>query len=63
MQQDTVIKDKMRSVFEGKFSAYEIDSVSTLEKGEVILSIDGDRNIIFKVNVSNDDLALFAGGA
>jgi hypothetical protein len=63
LQQDTSAKDRLKNIFSGQFSEYEIDSIPVLEKGQTILSISGDSNIMFNVEVSDDELSLFAGGA
>ena len=37
--------------------------IPMLGKGETILSIKGDKNIAFTLDVSDDELALYRGGA
>lgn len=63
LQQDASTKKRLKDIFSGQFSDYEIESVPLLEKGQAILSISGDSNVMFNVEVSDDELALFAGGA
>jgi hypothetical protein len=63
MQQDASASAKFRQVFAGQFSEHEIAQIPVLEKGQTILAISGDQNLTFKVEVSDEELALFAGGA
>lgn len=63
MQQDSNCKEKLREVFQSEFTESELEQVSKLSKGQVKLSISGDNNIDFDVEVTDKELSLFNGGA
>lgn len=63
MHQDSNAKDKFRQVLGSTCTEWELDQIPQLEQGETILSISGYGNIKFKVYVSDDELAIYRGGA
>lgn len=63
MKQDSASLPILSQIFEGQISESELDIVPKLKKGRCILSINGLHNIKFAVNVSKQELDLFAGGA
>ncbi len=62
MQQDTNAVPKLREIFQGSFSESEYEAIPTLEQGNCILAISADRNLQFKIHVSEEEKKLFAGG-
>lgn len=63
MFQDANTKETLNSVFENQLTEAELANVSQLEQGECILSISGSENIKFRIEASDEELALFTGGA
>ncbi|EOO12166.1 VirB4 family type IV secretion system protein [Bacillus cereus] len=63
MQQDNNSLDMLRKVFAGQLSESEIAAIPHLPTGDVILSIGGVKNIHFHVEVTDEELMLFGGGA
>lgn len=63
MQQDSNAIQTLNEVFNGVLTKQELDDIPRLGKGETILSISGDRNVMLKVDVSEAELELFKGGA
>lgn len=49
-------------LFGGSLTQSELAMIPTLNRGEVILNISGDKNVAFKVEASDDELAVFGGG-
>lgn len=62
MKQDTNARDMMQKIFADKFTATEIAKVPILERGQSILSINGDKNISMQIEVTAEELNLFKGG-
>lgn len=62
MQQDSNSLKTMRQIFEGQLSESELGSIPQLQEGECILAINGVGNVSFKVDASDEELALFRGG-
>ncbi|WP_176519799.1 VirB4 family type IV secretion system protein [Bacillus pseudomycoides] len=63
MQQDNNSLDMLRRVFAGQLSESEIGAIPHLPTGDVILSIGAVKNIHFHVEVTDEELMLFGGGA
>ena len=63
MQQDNNAKEVLDKIFLGQLTQSEIDVVPLLGTGETILSINGDKNLKFKVEISDKEEYLFKGGA
>ncbi|PEK99403.1 type IV secretion system protein VirB4 [Bacillus toyonensis] len=63
MQQDNNSLDMLRKVFAGQLSESEIVAIPHLPTGDVILSIGAVKNIHFHVEVTDEELMLFGGGA
>ena len=63
MQQDSNNLEMMQQIFMGQLSQSELQDIPYLQTGETMLSIRAVENIRFKVEVSDEELALFGGGA
>lgn len=63
MQQDSNNLEMMQQIFMGQLSQSELYEIPYLQTGETMLSIRSVENIRFKVEVSDEELALFGGGA
>lgn len=63
MKQDSNSLNSLNQMFQGQMTEYEISQIPTFEKGQGILSIAGDRNIIVHIDVSDERMAMFKGGA
>jgi len=63
MQQDSNSLKMLRTIFEGQLSDSEIAEIPYLTTGDVLLSIGAVKNIAFNVEVTEEELALFGGGA
>ncbi|MED3542462.1 type IV secretion system protein VirB4 [Bacillus toyonensis] len=63
MQQDNNSLDMLRKVFAEQLSESEIAAIPHLPTGDVILSIGAVKNIHFHVEVTDEELMLFGGGA
>ncbi|MFS0646118.1 VirB4 family type IV secretion system protein [Siminovitchia sp. 179-K 8D1 HS] len=62
MQQDSNTLDALRTIFEGQMSQSEIAQVPQFQQGDCLLSITGVGNLLFSVEASDEELALFRGG-
>lgn len=62
-QQDNESLSTINSVFGGQLTQSELKTIPMLQKGQVILSISGVKNITFDVDVSKQELDIFGGGA
>lgn len=63
MNQDSNCKEKLGEVFKDQLTKQELDCVPKLVKGEAILVISGNQNIRMGIEISEEDRALFTGGA
>lgn len=63
MQQDSNNLGMLQSVFANQLSESEVGDIPFLQRGDVILSIKAVKNLRFAVEVSDEELALFGGGA
>ncbi|EOP32847.1 type IV secretion system protein VirB4 [Bacillus wiedmannii] len=63
MQQDSNNLDMLRRVFAGQISTSELNEIPFLPTGDVLLCISAVKNILFNVDVTEEELALFGGGA
>lgn len=62
MRQDSNSREMISKIFPGKFTDTEIERIPILEKGQAILSINGDKNVTMQIDVTQEELALFKGG-
>ena len=62
LKQDNKALPSIDSAFGGSLTQSELAMIPTLNRGEVILNISGDKNVAFKVEASDDELAVFGGG-
>ena len=62
LRQDASNKRIIRDAFDGSFTEREIDNIPYLERGEVCMSIAGEKNITFQIDVTDEQLQLFEGG-
>ena len=62
MRQDSNSKQMISKIFPGKFTDTEISMIPMLEKGQTILSINGDKNITMQIEVTEEELSVFKGG-
>lgn len=63
MQQDNNSKGMLMDIFNGQITESEIERIPYFGQGECILSINGDKNIKFQIEVTDKELDLFKGGA
>lgn len=61
-KQDSSVLPLVDKIFANALSPWQRDKIPLLSRGETILSIAGDRNIYFKVWLSEEDEKLFKGG-
>lgn len=62
-EQDSESLSKLKNVFTGQLNDSELSQIPYLEKGQVILSISSVKNVKMNVDVSDEELDLFGGGA
>ncbi|QNK90446.1 type IV secretion system protein VirB4 [Sporosarcina sp. resist] len=62
MQQDSNTLDAMRMIFEGQTSESELAQIPQFQQGDCLLSINGVGNLMFSVEASDEELAMFRGG-
>lgn len=62
-KQDESLKQTLKNAFGSALNDNEYNRIPVLGQGNFILSIQGDRNIEFKVYASDDELNMFRGGA
>ena len=62
MQQDSNTLDAMRTIFEGQISESELAQIPQLQQGDCLLSISGVGNLMFSIEASEEELAIFRGG-
>lgn len=62
MQQDSNTLEALRVIFEGQMSESELGQIPLFEQGDCLLSINGVGNIMFNIEASEEELALFRGG-
>lgn len=63
MQQDNNSQQMIRTIFSGQLTESELAEIPYLATGNVLLSISSVKNILFNVEVTNEELALYGGGA
>ncbi len=63
MNQDSNCLDKLETVFKDQLTESEYERIPRLSKGETILSIAGDKNVEFRIMISEEEDSLFTGGA
>lgn len=63
MQQDSNCLDLLRTTFQGQITESELTRIPKFGKGDCLLAISGDRNILFHVDLTEDEMRLFSGGA
>lgn len=62
MQQDATAVPLLDEVFGGRLTNAELNSIPELAIGQCVLSIQGDRNISFHVDLTEEEVSLFHGG-
>lgn len=62
-KQDESLKQTLKNAFGSALNDNEYNRIPVLGQGNFILSIQGDRNIEFKVYAADDELNMFRGGA
>lgn len=62
-EQDSESLKQLKDVFSGQLNDSELEKIPFLQTGEVILAISGVKNIKMSVDVSDDELSMFGGGA
>lgn len=62
MRQDSNALPKLREIFQSTFSDSEIEAIPMLEQGQCIMAISGDKNIQFKIWLSEEEEYYFDGG-
>ncbi|MFT8389956.1 MAG: TraE, Type IV secretion system protein [Sporolactobacillus sp.] len=63
MKMDQSSMDLVRRLFGDQITENEYQMLPQFERGDCLLSISGDQNLIFHVEVTQDELDLFKGGA
>ncbi|MGG3801188.1 VirB4 family type IV secretion system protein [Metabacillus fastidiosus] len=63
MQQDNNSLDMLKRIFAGQINESEIAEIPYLSTGNVLLCISAVKNIRFQVEVTNEELSLYGGGA
>ncbi|MBB6449852.1 hypothetical protein HNR44_001830 [Geomicrobium halophilum] len=63
MQQDSNNLEMLETIFAGQLSESEVAQIPDLQTGDVVLNIQAVKNLRFSVEVSDEELALFGGGA
>lgn len=63
MQQDPNCLNLIRRIFEGELTEYHVQDIPRFQRGECILDITGVEAITMAVEVTDEELALFKGGA
>lgn len=63
MKMDQSSMELVRRLFGDTITESEYQLLPQFEKGDCLLSISGDQNLIFHVEVTQDELDLFKGGA
>lgn len=62
-QQDTSTIPIIKAIFEGQVTESELLEIPKLETGHVLLCVTGLKNVAFKVDIPQDEMNLFGGGA
>lgn len=63
MQQDPNCLHLCRRIFDGELTEYQMQDIPRFERGECILDITGSQSLIMSVEVTDEELDLFKGGA
>lgn len=63
MSQDSNTLDIIRDIFQGQLTESQVQSIPELAQGETVLSILNHKALTFQVEVDDEELALFKGGA
>ena len=63
MKQDSNTLPLLTKIFKEQMTASEVSEIPRFTKGEGILSIAGDKNVIVHIDVSDKRMAIFDGGA
>lgn len=62
MQQDANTLDALRTIFEKQISESELAEIPQFGQGDCLLSINGVGNLMFTVEASEEEVAMFRGG-
>ena len=63
MKQDSNTLPLLTKIFKQQMTGSEVAIIPRLAKGQGILSISGDTNIVVNIDISDERLNLFNGGA
>lgn len=63
LRQDSNAKKRLREIFDGDLTEWEIEQIPALETGETILSISGQNNLFMQIDLRDDQNDRFKGGA
>ena len=63
MRQDANCVGLLADAFRNQLSDSELSKIPLLEKGQTVLAISGDRNINFRIHLTEQEGRLFTGGA
>lgn len=63
LKEDGIAIDSLKRVFRNEITDNEVEGVPEFEQGETLLVISGDRNVKFKVFLTEEENQLFEGGA
>lgn len=62
-KQDTSAIPTIKTIFEEAITDSELQSIPRFEAGELVLAIAGVKNLTFKVEIPENEIQLFGGGA
>lgn len=62
MKQDSTTLPLLNQIFKEQMTESEISQIPHFEKGQGIMSISGDKNILVNIDVSDERLKFFKGG-
>lgn len=62
MKQDSTTLPLLNQIFKEQMTESEISQIPHFERGQGIMSISGDKNILVNIDVSDDRLKFFKGG-
>lgn len=62
-EQDSESLGRLQDIFQGQLNESELSQIPYLRRGQVVLSISSVKNIKMSVDVSQEELDLFGGGA
>ena len=63
MNQDTSATNVINKTFKGTFTDSELNNIPKFEKGDCLLALSSSETVHFKIDISQEEKDLFAGGA